>query len=82
MSSENANIQPDSTMSASAIPVTILDQVKQRAVEVFADEGKGERWLYQENLTLGNQRPIDLIDTPEGREAVAAELTRIEWGIY
>ena len=54
MTSTNANLQTDFPMGgASAVPVTILDQVKRRAAEVFADEGKGERWLYRENLTLG-----------------------------
>ena len=61
---------------------TEFERVKRRAIEVFSNEGKADRWLLRESPALENKRPVDLIGTPEGRELVEAELMRIESGTY
>ena len=69
-------------MSVVAQPETHLDRFKRLATEVFSNESKAERWLRAEIPSLSNRRPIDMLDTPEGRIAVEATLIRIESGTY
>lgn len=38
-------------------------------------------WLRQEVIALGNQRPIDLLDTYQGLNEVMKVLGRMEWGV-
>lgn len=82
MTISSDKLQSDSIMSVVAQTDTHLDRFKRLAIEAFSNEGKAERWLHRENPTLGNKRPIDLIDSPEGRKAVEATLIRIESGTY
>ena len=52
-----------------------------KGLEVFeADDFK--HWLNTKNQALGGSKPIDLLDTPLGREQIKDLLLRIEWGIY
>lgn len=39
------------------------------------------RWLRTEVTALGNQKPIDLLDTYEGLNEVMNVLGRLEWGV-
>jgi len=69
-------------MSALAQTETFLEHFQKRAFEVFSNEAKADRWLRCEIPALQFKRPIDLISTKEGRDAVEAELVRIESGTY
>ena len=69
-------------MSVVAQPDTYLERMKRLAVDVFSNEAKADRWLHCELPALENKRPIDLIATQEGRDAVEAELVRVESGTY
>lgn len=46
--------------------------------------GKSETkdWLYKEIPSLGNQRPLDLLDTEVGHRLVEQTLQQIKFGIY
>jgi putative toxin-antitoxin system antitoxin component (TIGR02293 family) len=59
-----------------------ITRILQRCVEVFADLEKAKRWLKSPNYALGNQVPLNLLDTTEGIELVRDTLTRIEYGAF
>jgi len=49
--------------------------------EVFEDWDNLFLWIKEKNIALGNERPIDLLDTNIGVDIVKKELGRIEHGI-
>jgi len=51
-------------------------------IEVFGDKDKFNKWLYRENLSLGKQKPIELLETNIGVNMVMDELVRIEFGVF
>ena len=59
-----------------------ITKILQRCVEVFEDLEKAKRWLKSPNYALGNQVPLNLLDTTEGIELVRDTLTRIEYGAF
>jgi len=59
-----------------------ITRILQRCVEVFEDLEKAKHWLKSPNYALGNQIPLNLLDTTEGIELVRDTLTRIEYGVF
>lgn len=57
-------------------------KVYNRALDVFNGKDKALRWLKNPSVALGNNIPIDLLDTSSGIEMVLDELGRIEYGIF
>ncbi|MEM1002715.1 MAG: antitoxin Xre-like helix-turn-helix domain-containing protein [Bacteroidota bacterium] len=53
-----------------------------KGIEVFEDENDFRVWLEMNNTALGNNKPIELLHSPIGREEIKEVLNRIEWGIY
>lgn len=53
-----------------------------KAYTVFANEDAIKHWFQSPNYALGNQKPIDLLDTSFGVKMVTDVLGRIEYGIY
>jgi putative toxin-antitoxin system antitoxin component (TIGR02293 family) len=53
-----------------------------RACEVFGSKAEAEAWLNAPAIGLDQRRPIDLLSTAVGVEAVEDYLTRIEYGVY
>jgi len=52
-------------------------------LEVFNLEiDKFNRWLKKSNISLGNKKPEELMETEEGRMEVMDCLKRIEYGIF
>nr|WP_229264645.1 MbcA/ParS/Xre antitoxin family protein [Duganella sp. 1411] len=45
------------------------------------DEPSAQRWITQENRSLGGEAPLSLLDTEAGYELVLDTLGRIEYGI-
>jgi hypothetical protein len=55
------------------------DLIHKRAVEVFDDEAKADRWLSQPLAALGNQSPDHVCDTDP--DTVMTILEKIAWGV-
>lgn len=53
-----------------------------RAIEIFGTKDAAEAWLNTPAIGLNQRRPIDLLSTVVGVEAVEDYLTRIEYGVY
>ena len=70
----------------------ILDKSEaQNAIQIASIWAKGlevfepddfKHWLDTKNQALGGLKPVNLLDTPLGREQIKDLLLRIEWGIY
>lgn len=58
-----------------------LVELFERGFEVFGKD-KFPLWIRSEIRALGNQRPIDILDTPIGIQMVLDILGRIEHGVY
>jgi len=59
-----------------------VSKVIAKGMEVFEDEDDFNRWLDTENQALGNEKPIDLLDSSIGREQLIHVLNAVEHGIY
>ena len=57
-----------------------ITKIYNRALEVFEDEDYASLWLKEQNMALGNNSPIDLLDTTSGMEMVLDVLGRLEYG--
>lgn len=57
-----------------------LAEAAKRAIDVFGDEAEGKAWLNDPIVSLGNRRPIDLLDTQDGFDLVMRTLGRIQFG--
>lgn len=53
-----------------------------RASEIFGTQAEAEAWMDRPAIGLDQRRPIDLLATAVGVEAVEDYLTRIEYGVY
>jgi putative toxin-antitoxin system antitoxin component (TIGR02293 family) len=59
-----------------------LADVASRAATVFGDEAYARAWLREANRALGGAKPLELLDTDVGAEAVRDVLGRIEHGVF
>lgn len=59
-----------------------LAEVISTGYEVFDNADDFNLWLNFPSPALGNQKPIELLDTSYGKDLVLAELNRIEYGIF
>lgn len=57
-------------------------RIAAHAEEVFESREKAIAWLKADNRALGDQAPMDLLDTDAGTEQVDEVLTRIDYGVY
>lgn len=53
-----------------------------RASDIFGSKQQAEAWMSQPAIGLDQRRPIDLLATTAGVEALEDYLTRIEYGVY
>ena len=53
-----------------------------RTTEIFGSRQDAETWMHSPAIGLDQRRPIDLLATAVGVEAVEDYLTRIEYGVY
>jgi len=68
----------DTLQSEKIVQVTLLIRYGR---DVFGDEKKFNLWLNTENLSIGNIKPKELLDSSFGIDLLKDELTRIENGI-
>lgn len=57
-------------------------EILDRATEVFGGRDAAEAWLSSPAMALDRRRPIDLLATAAGTEAVETVLTRLDFGVY
>ena len=50
--------------------------------EVFEDETRFNKWIFNPNQALGGKQPFELLDNQFGREEVKNVIGRIEYGVY
>ena len=63
--------------------LSVILQVYEMGIEAF--EGEKEVfnvWLHNTNVNLGNVKPIELMVTEKGRQAVLEAIVRIEYNLY
>ena len=57
-----------------------IAKVFAHAVDVFESEQRAAEWLKTPCRALADNRPIELLDTPEGAELVLSEIEAIAYG--
>lgn len=67
--------------SASSEKLMRLVSVTKVADEIIG-ESETKDWLYREIPSLGNRKPIDLLDTEVGHRLVEQTLQQIKYGVY
>lgn len=53
-----------------------------QATDIMGTQEAAEAWLLETAIGLDNRRPIDLLASSAGTEAVEDYLTRLEYGVY
>lgn len=53
-----------------------------RGEDIFGDRPTFERWVQRPQVALGNQVPLNLLDTTEGFRMVNELLSQVEYGFY
>lgn len=53
-----------------------------RAIDILGSKEEAEHWMVQPAIGLENRKPIDLLASAAGAEAVGNYLTRLEYGVY
>jgi len=67
-------------MPDSGSPITAIEEL---AATVFGSRCVAEKWLSEPAIGLeGRKRPIELLDSNEGREVVWTYLLRMYHGVY
>lgn len=59
-----------------------LLKVFKRGIEAFEGQEAFQDWLKSKIVNLGDQRPIDLLKTENGRFTVLDAIDRVEHGVY
>lgn len=67
---------------AESAKVEMLDSLLGLGTRVLGNEDEARMWLTSPILSLGSNRPIDLLDTVKGYERVKNKLLQIEYGTY
>ncbi len=67
---------------AESAKVEMLDSLLDLGERVLGSESKAREWLTSPILSLGDERPIDLLETVKGYERVKNKLLQIEYGTY
>lgn len=59
-----------------------LAEAAARAADVFGSEDSARAWLGEPNRALGGAKPLEMLDTDVGVDAVRDVLGRIEHGVF
>lgn len=57
-------------------------EILSRATDILGSRAAAEGWLTAPAIGLDRRRPIDLLATPAGVEAIEDYLTRMDYGVY
>lgn len=60
----------------------LLTKLADHGYDVFEDQHKFNQWLRQPLRILGQQAPLDILDTSQGIKLIDNLLGRIEYGVY
>lgn len=75
--------EPDKLLDARTTDgIYRLESVRAMAAEVLGSEEAANEWLNTEAMGLEFRRPIDLMSTSPGAEAVKTLLQRMKYGVY
>lgn len=67
---------------AESIKVEMLDSLLKLGTRVLGDEEAAREWLTSPILSLGDKKPIELLDTVKGYERMKNKLLQIEYGTF
>jgi putative toxin-antitoxin system antitoxin component (TIGR02293 family) len=56
--------------------------IRKQAELLFGSRAESRAWLSRPAMALEQRRPIDLLDTAEGRRVLSNLLTQLEYGVY
>lgn len=57
-------------------------EILAQATDVLGNQEAAEAWMLEPAIGLDNRRPIDLLSSAAGAEAVEHHITRMEYGVY
>ena len=60
----------------------LLTKLADHGYDVFENQHKFNQWLRQSLRILGQQAPLDILDTSQGIKLIDTLLGRIEYGVY
>ena len=56
--------------------------IMKQAELLFGSGAEARAWLARPAMALEQRRPIDLLDTADGRRVLSNLLTQLEYGVY
>lgn len=70
------------TLGPDGLEKNSLKEVSIMAIRVLGTAEQAEHWLTHPALALDGLRPLDMLTTAAGIQAVMDLLTRLEFGVY
>ena len=68
--------------NSEAAAAQLLPLALERVTTLYGDPERARNWLLHPNRALDNERPIDLLATPEGYEEVISTCEEAVYGFY
>ncbi len=59
-----------------------VDEIIEKGISVFGSEEKFMNWLENDNYALGDAKPKEMLQDPNGLELVEEALDALAWGNY
>lgn len=56
--------------------------IRKQAELLFGSRAEARAWLARPAMALEQRRPIDLLETEQGRRIMSNLLTQLEYGVY
>lgn len=67
---------------AQAAKGEMVDSLVKLGMRVLGSEERAREWMASPILSLQGQKPVELLDTPQGNERVRNKLLQIEYGTF
>jgi len=59
-----------------------MNSVTTRGIRIFGSKEAFDSWINTPNISLGDVKPKDLMNTPEGIKIVENAIDCLSWGSY
>jgi putative toxin-antitoxin system antitoxin component (TIGR02293 family) len=56
--------------------------IQQQAEQVFWSKAQAREWLGRPAMALEQRRPVELLESEDGRQTLATLLTQLDYGVY
>lgn len=75
-------VESQSNWGAEVMKTASRTAIRKQAELLFGSRVEARAWLNRPAMALEQRRPIELLDTEQGRRILSNLLTQLEYGVY